>query len=449
MVKFILRAFGEARDVKKATAALSEIRRLLFDEAFKGRHRVSPQVFTRHRKLSFPIVVAMVLRKSLHSLQNVVNEALSWLGRGTASASAFCQARYRLRHTAFIELNQVAVLGSLYGDGEYARWRGFRLLAVDGSKVLLPDHPEIRDQFGTIAFSNGRTDRLEGERTYGLASVLYDVCNRVAVDATLARGDAYEVDLAVEHLAHACPGDWVLADRNYPAYRLLAEFTERGIDFVVRCSAASFKPARRMLRGEGPESQIVTLTPCAGQRAAIRRRGLPTALKVRFVRVILSTGEYEVLVTSLRDETRWPTAEFRELYHLRWGVETFYGVLKTRLTLENFTGIGAEAIRQDFFASVFLGGLESLLVGEAQTQLDARPTRHPQQVNRAVAFNAIKHKALALLCTDADIEVLCAELTALFLTSPCSQRPGRNPPRNKKSDRALLDYHRRRKKHCF
>ncbi len=266
---------------------------------------------------------------------------------------------------------------------------------------------------------------------------------------TLARGDAYEVDLAVGHLAHARPGDLVLADRNYPSYRLLAELTQRGIDFAVRCSAASFKPARRMLRGEGPDSPIVTLTPCAGQLGAIRRRGLPTVLKVRFVRVVLSTGENEVLVTSLRDETCWPTADFAELYHLRWGVETFYGVLKTRLTLENFTGIGPEAIRQDFFASVFLCGLESVLVGEAQTQLDARPTRHPQQVNRAVAFNAIKNKALALLCTDTDIEVLCAELTALFLTSPCSQRPGRHPPRQKKSDRALLDYYRRRQKQCF
>jgi len=57
--------------------------------------------------------------------------------------------------------------------------------------------------------------------------------------------------------------------------------------------------------------------------------------------------------------------------------------------------------------------------------LDAKPTDHPQQVNRAVAFNAIKHQALALLCSETDIETLCAELTALFLTSPCSQRPSR------------------------
>ncbi|HSN23711.1 MAG TPA: hypothetical protein VLS45_06030, partial [Methylomicrobium sp.] len=61
--------------------------------------------------------------------------------------------------------------------------------------------------------------------------------------------------------------------------------------------------AREMLQGQGPDSQVVTLTPCAGQLATIREMDLPLSLNVRFVRVVLSTGEYEVLVTSLLDNT--------------------------------------------------------------------------------------------------------------------------------------------------
>ena len=51
--------------------------------------------------------------------------------------------------------------------------------------------------------------------------------------------------------------------------------------------------------------------------------GLPQTLTVRFVRLRLSTGEWEVRVTSLCDEAAYPTAGFLELYHWRWGVETF------------------------------------------------------------------------------------------------------------------------------
>jgi hypothetical protein len=238
-------------------------------------------------------------------------------------------------------------------------------------------------------------------------------------------------------------------DRNFPSYRMLAELSHRRRHFVIRCSAASFTVARRMLQGDGSDRQVVTLAPCAGQRRLIQSLGLPLTIPVRFVRVRLSTGEWEVLVTSLLDEVAYPTADFRELYHWRWGVETFYGVLKTRLDLENFSGLTAEAVRQDFHATVYLTGLENLLTETAQAQLDAKDTQHPQTVNRAVSFNAIKNHAFHLLSSNLDTPTLVKQLTALFLTNPTCDRPQRQPPRKLSSARALLDFQRRRKKHCY
>ncbi len=411
-------------------------RHLLTDEGFKGRHRAHDQVFTRVRCLPLAVVLVLILRKSVKSLQNVVNEAMAWLTADPVTASAFSQARYKLKHTAFIELNQQAVVESRYRDADFRTFWGGRVLAIDGSKVLLPDTEDVRAAFGTIAYSNGKDAQIQGERPYALASALYDVLNRVALDATLGRADAYEVDLAIGHLAHTGPTDLLVMDRNYPSYRMLAELAQRERHFVIRCSAASFGAARRMLQGEGPDSQVVTLTPCAAQAPLIGRLGLPPVLRARFVRVRPSTGEWEVLVTSLRDEATYPTAGFLELYHGRWGVETFYGVLKTRLDLENFSGTGAEAVRQDFHATVYLTGLESILTETAQAQLDAKEPRHPQTVNRAVSFNAIKHHALDLLWSNLDTPPLIERLTALFLTNPTCARPQRRPPRQKTSARA-------------
>ena len=56
--------------------------------AFKSLHRWTGHAFTRVRSLTFEVVLAMVLRKSVKSLQNVANEAMSWLGIGTVTASA-------------------------------------------------------------------------------------------------------------------------------------------------------------------------------------------------------------------------------------------------------------------------------------------------------------------------------------------------------------------------
>ncbi len=196
-------------------------------------------------------------------------------------------------------------------------------------------------------------------------------------------------------------------------------------------------------------SAVVTLKPCAEQMPIIRQSGLPVSLKVRFVRVKLSTGENEVLVTSLHNEECYPSADFSELYYLRWGIETFYGLLKTRLGLENFTGTQAEAVRQDFHSSIYLTGHESILTDAAQKQLDAKETKYPQVVNRSVSFNAIKNHAFDLLFGDTETDLLEEKLTALFLTNPTIERKHRNPPRKKSSARRLLNFHKRQKKHCF
>lgn len=385
----------------------------------------------------------------MKSLQNIVNEATTWLEQPPVSGAAYSLARYKLKHTAFIELNQTAIVNTMYSDDQYQKFWGFRVLAVDGSKIVLPDNKNVREEFGTIAWSKGKNSEIQGEKPYALASVLYDVLNRIALDATLGKAKAYEVDLAVAHLAHAQAGDLLTMDRNYPSYRMLAQMVQHNRDFVVRCSAASFAVARQMLKGEGADSQIATLTPSAEQLPIIKQLNLPLSLTLRFVRVRLSTGEYEVLVTSLLDEFLYPTAEFAALYHLRWGIETFYGLLKTRLELENFSGTGVEAIKQDFYATVYLSGLESLLTDAAQAQLDAKGTKHRQKVNRAVSFNAIKNQALDLLFSDMAIDPLLEKLTALFLRNPCLERTDRNPPRKKSSSRVLLNFHKRHKKHCF
>jgi hypothetical protein len=433
----------------KDQRVLEESRNLIQEEGFKERNRKSEKVFLRNRSLTFVTVLILVLRKSVKSLQCLVNEALVGLGVNTVTASAFSQARYNLKHTAFIELNQKAVVKVFYGDDDYSTYWNKRILAVDGSKIRLPNTSEICKNFGTISYSQGEDSEVQGEHPYALGSVLYDVLNRIAIDATLAKADAYEVDLAIAHLQHTKPDDLLVMDRNYPSYLMLARCIHHQRDFVIRCSAASFAPARKMLKGEGNDSQIVTLIPCVEQKKAILSAGLPTAIQVRFVRVRLKTGEMEVLVTSLLDEEKYPAHEFLELYRLRWGIETFYGLLKTRLNLENFTGQGVESVRQDFFATIYLSGIESIITNIAQTILNRKLTKYPQNVNRAVSFNAIKTEAFILLASDQPTDAVLKRMTTLFIKNPCSVRSHRNPPRKKTSARNLLNYHKRLKKQCF
>jgi hypothetical protein len=173
-------------------------------------------------------------------------------------------------------------------------------------------------------------------------------------------------------------------------------------------------------------------------------------IKVRFVRVILDNGDTEVLVTSLTDENLYTVSDLKELYHLRWGIETFYGIVKERLCLENFTGKNVEAVRQDFYSTVFVSGLESVLTEDARELLSAKSSdnKHSQIVNKAVSFNTIKNHVTDLFLTTDNFEVLFEKLTRLFMTNPVCVRD-RKVPRNKSSSRKIINYHKRIKKICF
>lgn len=141
-----------------------------------------------------------------------------------------------------------------------------------------------------------------------------------------------------------------------------------------------------MRSGEGADSQVVTRGPHHTRRLEIQALGLPTEITGSEVRVTLETGEYEVLVTSLTDEEAWPTVEFKQIYWEQRGTEGFYDILKTRLNLENFTGQTAESIYQDFYATVYLTGLESILTALTFAMFAEKTVHHPQQVNRAVSL---------------------------------------------------------------
>ena len=158
-------------------------------------------------------------------------------------------------------------------------------------------------------------------------------------------------------------------------------------------------------------------------------------------------GEYEILVTSLLDEQLYPTEMFKELYYLRWGIETFYGLLKTRLELENLTG---KTVLQDIYSTLYLTNIESILTAETTANLKGKTTsKNQQKVNHSVSFHALKTEALNLLLSNMPITKVLNKLRKLFLTNPTLDKKKPTTPRNTKIARHLLHYHRTQRKHIF
>ena len=112
----------------KKTAEISAVLSdLIKSVEFKIKHRIKEIFFTRTVKLTFSIMVNMIIKKSNKSIQNSLNDMkLSGDVDYTVTNSAYTQARAKLNYTAFEELGNKTV-ELFYADGEYNRFKGFRL----------------------------------------------------------------------------------------------------------------------------------------------------------------------------------------------------------------------------------------------------------------------------------------------------------------------------------
>ena len=436
---------------------IDTLRAKLRDASFLARHRVRPEDFTRQRQLSFPVVVLFILQKTVKSIQRHLHEFLDELAQGEifepVTSGAVTHARAKLKDSAFIELNRDCILPVVYGsERPVQRWRGHRLLGIDSSLMRLPEGEELGQELGwkEATNQNGATGTRYAEARL---SVVYDLLNRVGLEAQLQASTVGEVALASQQLEGFGPGDVELNDRGFSGYLYFARLVQRGAHFVGRCSSGSFLAAQEMFRANrANQSRIVWLIAPPDQKAECRRLGLPLKMKVRFVSLRLPTGELEVLATSLLDEALYPTEEFLTVYHWRWGHETFYLMLKGRLETENFSGRTVEAIRQDVQAAVLLANLESLLSEPAQADLTAcgRPETQPCQVNRSISYHALKLELLDLLYREVPAEQVIQKLTRLVRGSPVAVRPNRKAPRRRRpSFHRSYHFQRRVKKVVF
>lgn len=427
------------------------MRRTIESTEFLARHRKSEQDFTRVRKLSFSRMILLALTRSVESLQQRLNEAQRILQRllmgfqgGSVSASAYSQARAKLRHSAFEALNREVFLPIYYAPAESEDdvkpqyWRGFRLVGIDASDIVIPNTPELLKVFGGRSFKIANQQKpgeyISGKHAAALAVISYDLLNDLALDARLQACASDEVQGALSMIAASAPNDLFITDRGFASYRYMATCLHYGRNFLTRAPKSMYRQLQAQARANADKSAVGTITMPYHQRTAMQALGLPQQITIRCILVELSTGEEEVLFTSLLDAEVYESQEFSPLYALRWEEETFFDHAKNVMNIELFSGLSEESARQDFWATLLVSNMERLFSAEAQERLEAKSkeNRYEQQVNRSVAFSTLRGAVIELvLSSERSIDELLAQLTVLFMQTPVPRRANRSFPRTK------------------
>ena len=316
--------------IMETKAFMRIIRDVIHDERTKEESRVSARHFTRSRKLPFPDLLYLLLDMQKSSLHARLNLFFSKTRQAVSmTQQALSKARNHFDHTPFEKMLRRGVLEE-YSSPARPKWKGYHLLAVDGSTAQLPDTPQTREYFGCIG-------RHGGHPCVGM-SILYDVENTWVIDPIFTSVGMDERKQLLRHVSYltqfhsdVAANALLLLDRGYPSTAVFKALEQAGVKYLCRCSKSFLTAVNQAGAGDSIVEQ--------------------NQLKLRVYKFALRSGQTETLVTNLFDAD---CADFPELYAKRWGIETAYNTLKNKLCVESFSGKTVNSILQDLWASMVL-----------------------------------------------------------------------------------------------
>ncbi len=270
--------------------------------------------------------------------------------------SALSARRARLPWEVFTQLMRLGLrtLAQLALHPE-AFWRGWRLVALDGTQFSLTNTPPIK---ATTRKAKSRRGRAAFAKI--TTGVLLELGLHNPLAAAIGRGGQSEWALALELLAQLPAQALLLADRLHGCAAFVAAALvacERvGSHFLIRARAnIRVQVIKRFKDG----SRLV--------RVPVRQKGKPRVIEqwltLREIRVRVARPGHRAtelrLWTSLLDPKSAPAQELSELYARRWEHELYYRELKRQLrkneVLQSHTlETGAQEIAAVVLASALL-----------------------------------------------------------------------------------------------
>lgn len=392
------------------------------------KYRISKKDFTRNRKLSFEGLSLCMMRLLKQNIQVELYAYFSTLNLTGGSnqisftSSAFVQSRKKMKPDMFYDLSRI-IAEDFYQDNDenVKLYKGHRLLGIDGSTINLPVNDMTRKVYGT--FNN---QKQTNDVVLGRVSIMYDVLNEIVLDGKLCPYKTGEIPLSQKHFKLAKENDIIIMDRGYPSFESMYEMQKREIHFLYRCKTSFSNQVKEFHASKGWDT-IIEIKPKQNGSFKDLPYNKGATIKVRLVRIELSSGETEILITSLLNKTKYPYSDFKELYFKRWGIEIYYNRFKNIIGVENFSGKSDQFIQQEFNCALYMSNMQSVLTKQAQQEANEKyeSRKFEYKINSSLSLCFIRNKLVKLLTSNKEAEKIMEELKTLFVKNVIPVRPNR------------------------
>lgn len=266
--------------------------------------------FSRNRKINFKTCVGITMNSGGCTLNKELLDFFDF-DVNAPTVSAYTQQRAKILPEAFEYLFHAFTEENAQTKNLY---EGYQLLACDGSNLTIA--PNLNDP-ETLWKSN----QLGATGNHLHLNALYDVLNRTYIDALVQTASTYQ-----EH--RAC---------------IQTAVFDMDINLILtRNQTKSKKQAGYKFM---PTVQTFDYLPIGSKE--------DYPISFRIARFKIADDSYETVITNL-DRFCFSTEKLKELYHLRWGIETSFRELKYAIGLTSFHAKKVDYIKQEIFARLTL-----------------------------------------------------------------------------------------------
>jgi hypothetical protein len=357
--------------------------------------------FTRKKKLPFETVMQLLISMGGNSIYKELLESQGY-NVHTVTTSAFVQQRNKILPTAVESLFHKFTQS--YTNIKY--YRGYRLLAIDGSDLHIATNPADTDTYFQSQPNTKGFNLLH-------LNAAYDLCNRLYVDAIVQPRRLWNEGRALADMVDRSPIQGkviVIADRGYESYNNFAHIERKGWNYVIRVKDLNSNGILSGLRlptsGEFDLDAQVILTKKQTKEVKAHpemykfvpshssfefvdlQKNLFYPISFRVVRFLLPTGAYETVITNLSADEFSPV-EIKSIYSMRWGIETSFRALKYTVGLTSFHAKRQESIAQEIFARLIMYNFAEMIT--SHVIISRKDKQHQYQVNFTVAVHVCRH----------------------------------------------------------
>ena len=392
--------------------------------------------FTRNRKLPLEKVLTLLVKMGGHSLRDEMLDCIDF-EEMPATVSALVQQRNKLLPEALEYLFR-EFTNRCHNPKTY---KGYRLLAVDGSDLQFTANPN--DPLSYFPGANG-------QKPYSFLhlNALYDLSSNLYLDAVVQKRRAANENAAlVSMVDRSGIGESVIitADRGYESYNTLEHIVQKGWKYLIRLrESKGIISSLSLPKGDFDMPVQLFLTRKQTKKLKELQKEFPGMYRFlpinvnfdylpwgtdgfypfsfRIVRFKISEDSTETLITNL-DRNSFPVEELKHLYHLRWGIETSFRQLKYTIGLSLFQSKKVEYITQEIFARLTMYNFCELITSHVVIQNKRR--KYVYQTNLTAAVHICRQFLRG--------DVSPPKVEALIEQQVVPIRPGRSTPRKAKN----------------